>query len=294
MSISSLLSQLVDIFRNWSHDTPEPYVLPAATADTLGGVKVGDGLSVTEDGTLSAQSAERGKFVLSWVPNESSPAGGTMTVDSAPCTPDEFQEALESGQFPWDITVKYPSPYFEDEETITLAYGQSILQGDSSLGIMAEVNFDPSSFSKRKNITLVGLPGSGFAAIAIDIDPPKEPIPRVVVNATMGSSMESMYAIANVSKTPEEVRELFTSGKDFDVVFNVDQDDDVNSVFGSKYYIPDQPSNAIMFCFGWTRVIVNGYATIFETIVMCGYDEDTSSWGDWEILTKLTEIGSLH
>lgn len=53
MSISSLLSQLVDIFRNWSHDTPEPYVLPAATTTTLGGVKVGDNLTVAEDGTLS-------------------------------------------------------------------------------------------------------------------------------------------------------------------------------------------------------------------------------------------------
>lgn len=30
------------------------YTLPAATADTLGGVKVGNGLSVTEDGTISA------------------------------------------------------------------------------------------------------------------------------------------------------------------------------------------------------------------------------------------------
>ena len=30
------------------------YTLPAATASTLGGVKVGSGLSVTSDGTLSA------------------------------------------------------------------------------------------------------------------------------------------------------------------------------------------------------------------------------------------------
>ncbi len=31
----------------------ESYVLPAATAETLGGVKIGDGISVTEDGTIS-------------------------------------------------------------------------------------------------------------------------------------------------------------------------------------------------------------------------------------------------
>lgn len=35
---------------------PDAYTLPAATASTLGGVKVGDGLSVTDDGTLSAES----------------------------------------------------------------------------------------------------------------------------------------------------------------------------------------------------------------------------------------------
>lgn len=40
------------------------YTLPAATADTLGGIKVGSGLSVEEDGTLSA-------------------TGGGITVDSA-------------------------------------------------------------------------------------------------------------------------------------------------------------------------------------------------------------------
>lgn len=33
-----------------------PYTLPAATASTLGGVKVGSGLSVTEDGTLSSDA----------------------------------------------------------------------------------------------------------------------------------------------------------------------------------------------------------------------------------------------
>lgn len=33
---------------------PEPYVLPSATAETLGGVKIGDGISVAEDGTISA------------------------------------------------------------------------------------------------------------------------------------------------------------------------------------------------------------------------------------------------
>ena len=37
------------------YGTAKPYTLPAATASTLGGVKVGDGLAVTADGTLSAE-----------------------------------------------------------------------------------------------------------------------------------------------------------------------------------------------------------------------------------------------
>lgn len=56
MSIASELNKLVQIFKNWPAPTPtpDPYVLPPATDETLGGIKVGDGLEVTEDGTLSA------------------------------------------------------------------------------------------------------------------------------------------------------------------------------------------------------------------------------------------------
>ena len=38
------------------------YVLPAATADTLGGIKVGSGLAVTEEGVLSATGGGGGSF----------------------------------------------------------------------------------------------------------------------------------------------------------------------------------------------------------------------------------------
>ena len=34
---------------------PYTYVLPAATAETLGGVKIGDGINIAEDGTISAE-----------------------------------------------------------------------------------------------------------------------------------------------------------------------------------------------------------------------------------------------
>lgn len=52
-----------NIFFSYTEDNPQklvingtaaPYTLPQATADVLGGVKVGDGLSITDDGVLSA------------------------------------------------------------------------------------------------------------------------------------------------------------------------------------------------------------------------------------------------
>ena len=36
---------------------PEPYTLPTASADTLGGIKVGNNLAISEDGTLSASAS---------------------------------------------------------------------------------------------------------------------------------------------------------------------------------------------------------------------------------------------
>ena len=55
------------------HGGGDPYVLPTATTDRLGGVKVGSGLTVTADGTLSATGgSEPGEGYLPL-------AGGTMT-----------------------------------------------------------------------------------------------------------------------------------------------------------------------------------------------------------------------
>lgn len=39
-------------------DTTVTYTLPVATATTLGGVKIGDGISITEDGVISVDTAE--------------------------------------------------------------------------------------------------------------------------------------------------------------------------------------------------------------------------------------------
>lgn len=65
-------------FRSYSNkiaeiSTGETYTLPVATADVLGGVKVGDNLSITDDGTLSVDST----LLDNYLPL----SGGTVTGD---------------------------------------------------------------------------------------------------------------------------------------------------------------------------------------------------------------------
>lgn len=47
--------QIREAVEMYMAEHPAPYVLPVATADTLGGVRVGEGLRVAEDGTVSAK-----------------------------------------------------------------------------------------------------------------------------------------------------------------------------------------------------------------------------------------------
>lgn len=63
-----------NIFFSYTEDNPQklvisgtaaPYTLPQATAATLGGIKVGDGLSITDDGVLSASGGLRYKTLTS-------------------------------------------------------------------------------------------------------------------------------------------------------------------------------------------------------------------------------------
>lgn len=56
--------------------TAAPYTLPAATKDKLGGVKVGEGLAVTEDGTLSASG---GASVVEYTDSEWNAIGFKMS-----------------------------------------------------------------------------------------------------------------------------------------------------------------------------------------------------------------------
>lgn len=58
---------------------PEPTVAPA-TASTLGGIKVGSGLSITEDGTLSTDGITPAEAVAA---SEASDVAGVNTVLNA-------------------------------------------------------------------------------------------------------------------------------------------------------------------------------------------------------------------
>ena len=70
------------------YGTAKPYTLPAATASTLGGVKVGDGLAVTADGTLSAE----GETVFVYFTYDASTGTATAKNDFA-----ETFSALQRG-----------------------------------------------------------------------------------------------------------------------------------------------------------------------------------------------------
>ena len=79
----------------------ESYELPVASADTLGGVKVGDGLSVADDGTLSASGGdgESRESLLGKLNAKVSYTAGNIqgsTVTLAPMTYDYYDIDLSS------------------------------------------------------------------------------------------------------------------------------------------------------------------------------------------------------
>lgn len=111
MSIASMIGQLVEIFRGWTPPTPtptptpDPYILPPATSETLGGIKVGEGLEVAEDGTLSAQaSGGEDSFIFEAQAGEDE---DTYTLVSAPCTVAEFTERAQTGGLPYRVVLRW-------------------------------------------------------------------------------------------------------------------------------------------------------------------------------------------
>ena len=64
-------------------DTTGEYVLPAATADTLGGVKIGSGVHIQEDGTISVNSGSSSEDIQN-------------TIDNMAATDDEIQNIIDN------------------------------------------------------------------------------------------------------------------------------------------------------------------------------------------------------
>lgn len=108
------------------------YVLPAATAETLGGVKVGEGLSVTEDGTLSAQGGGGEGFNSE---NLIAGIGISFTGKTEPNGIDENTIALWhfDDNYTDTITGQDPEGYYEGYYSyVTGKFGKSIAVSNSS------------------------------------------------------------------------------------------------------------------------------------------------------------------
>ena len=78
--LPSILEGIIDLIPT----LPEPYELPVATDEVLGGVKVGENLSITEDGVLSAQ-AGAGALIISGSQEDGNftPAEEQPTIEDA-------------------------------------------------------------------------------------------------------------------------------------------------------------------------------------------------------------------
>ena len=84
VDISGQLSAILTGIIGLIPEVPTPYELPVATSEVLGGVKVGSGLNVTEEGILSA-SGGRALIIKGTVneSNEFTPYEGQPTIVEA-------------------------------------------------------------------------------------------------------------------------------------------------------------------------------------------------------------------
>lgn len=113
--LAAILNDIVD-------SIPGAYTLPPATAETLGGVKVGSGLAVTEQGVLSASGGGSEPLIVEgrqsdtiFIPNESQP------------TKAEARSAFNSGRM---VIIKY----LDEDEVENTALCIAIYQDDLYFG----------------------------------------------------------------------------------------------------------------------------------------------------------------
>lgn len=96
------------------------YTLPVASESTLGGIKVGDGLSITDDGTLSSSSV--GSSIIYFSVVESEKAG--ISIRGSNTTPSEFNEMFENARLGISA-LPYISIVYEREDNDVVVNMQS-------------------------------------------------------------------------------------------------------------------------------------------------------------------------
>ena len=72
------VNELVDGYNKIIESGVSGYILPVATSEKLGGIKVGENLTITEDGTLNAQAGGGGSTISASV--EQTEDGATITI----------------------------------------------------------------------------------------------------------------------------------------------------------------------------------------------------------------------
>ena len=103
----------VDAYGNVINPNPTPYELPIASADTLGGVKIGDGISINQ-GVISADAQ---------VPEyDETDADKILTVD-------------EQGELIWDYSYSLPVASDSTLGGIKVGSGLKIVNGVLSLDL---------------------------------------------------------------------------------------------------------------------------------------------------------------
>lgn len=80
------VNELVDGYNKIVESGGSGYILPIATSEKLGGIKVGENLTITEDGTLNAQAGGGGSTISASVEQTVDGATITITDDSGTTT----------------------------------------------------------------------------------------------------------------------------------------------------------------------------------------------------------------
>ena len=112
------------------------YELPVATSTTLGGVKVGDGLSVTNDGTLSASGGGSEPLIVHFTRQDSS-----YVADK---TFDEVGEAVVAGRLVFAVIASFYEGINGEAKILPLTY-YGYIGGESQWATFLSINYNPNA-----------------------------------------------------------------------------------------------------------------------------------------------------